>query len=127
MAGDWILIVDDNPTNLKLARILLMGDGYQVRTANDAEEEFVRRFRDKEVPGEVEERTVASQTWKLPRLLVETTLAPSIAEARRLIEQGGVRVDGVRRSNANDEIELSRERPLHIQIGKRRFLRVRGE
>ena len=38
MAGEPLLIVDDNPTNLKLARVLLAGEGYQVRTAGDAEE-----------------------------------------------------------------------------------------
>lgn len=38
MAGEPILIVDDNPVNLKLARVLLTGEGYQVRTAADAEE-----------------------------------------------------------------------------------------
>lgn len=38
MAGEPILIVDDNPANLKLARVLLTGEGYQVRTASDAEE-----------------------------------------------------------------------------------------
>lgn len=38
MAGEPILIVDDNPANLKLARVLLAGEGYEVRTAADAEE-----------------------------------------------------------------------------------------
>lgn len=38
MAGERILIVDDNAANLKLARILLQGAGYEVRTASDAEE-----------------------------------------------------------------------------------------
>lgn len=38
MSGELILIVDDNPQNLKLARILLCGEGYNVRTAGDAEE-----------------------------------------------------------------------------------------
>jgi len=38
MAGESILIVDDNPTNLKVAQILLTVEGYQVRTATDAEE-----------------------------------------------------------------------------------------
>jgi CheY-like chemotaxis protein len=38
MADEPILIVDDNPTNLKLARILLESEGYQVRAAQDAEE-----------------------------------------------------------------------------------------
>jgi CheY-like chemotaxis protein len=38
MAEQTILIVDDNPVNLKLIRILLTGEGYDVHTANDAEE-----------------------------------------------------------------------------------------
>lgn len=41
MSGEPILIVDDNPANLKLARILLVGEGYDVRTAADAEEALV--------------------------------------------------------------------------------------
>jgi len=38
VAGEPILIVDDNPTNLKLARVVLAGEGYEVRVAVDAEE-----------------------------------------------------------------------------------------
>ncbi|MBL9039004.1 MAG: response regulator, partial [Archangium sp.] len=38
MSDGPILVVDDNPTNLKLARVLLVGEGYRVETANDAEE-----------------------------------------------------------------------------------------
>ena len=38
MAGEPLLIVDDNALNLKLARLLLTGAGYEVRTAVDAEE-----------------------------------------------------------------------------------------
>ena len=38
MPDGQILIVDDNPQNAKLARVLLTGDGYEVRTAGDAQE-----------------------------------------------------------------------------------------
>ncbi len=38
MSGKPILIVDDNPSNLKLLRVLLSGEGYDVRTALSAEE-----------------------------------------------------------------------------------------
>ena len=37
MAGNWVLIVDDHPQNLKLARVVLEGAGFTVRTAIDAE------------------------------------------------------------------------------------------
>jgi two-component system, cell cycle response regulator DivK len=38
MAGESVLIVDDNPQNLKLAKILLVAEGYAVKTAIDAED-----------------------------------------------------------------------------------------
>ncbi len=38
MANEKILIVDDNPANLKLARVLLTIEGYEVQVANDAEQ-----------------------------------------------------------------------------------------
>jgi two-component system cell cycle response regulator DivK len=40
MAGERILIVDDHPINLKLVRIILEEEGYEVRTAEDAESVF---------------------------------------------------------------------------------------
>jgi two-component system cell cycle response regulator DivK len=47
MSGAEILIVDDNPVNLKLAHLLLAGEGHYVRTAADAEEalEVLKVFR----------------------------------------------------------------------------------
>lgn len=47
MAGETILIVDDNAANLKLARVLLTGEGYAVQTAIDAEQalETLKSFR----------------------------------------------------------------------------------
>ena len=65
--------------------------------------------------------------WKLPKLLVELQLAPSMAEARRLIEQGGVSVDGERRTQNDFEVNLSADRSFLIQVGKRRFVRVTGK
>ena len=38
MAGDPVLIVDDNPQNLKLAKVILAAEGYEVKTAIDAED-----------------------------------------------------------------------------------------
>jgi tyrosyl-tRNA synthetase len=116
-----------NPRDFKVALAKRIITDFHSRTdAAAAEEEFVRRFRNKEVPDEIEERAVAPQVWKLPRLLVETGLAPSMAEARRLIEQGGVRIDGERAARHETEVEVGNDRTPLIQVGKRRFLRVRG-
>ncbi|MET0650061.1 MAG: tyrosine--tRNA ligase [Pyrinomonadaceae bacterium] len=116
-----------NPRDLKveLAKRII-ADFHSNEAATAAEEEFNRIFKRKEVPDEIEERAVAPQVWKLPRLLVETGLAPSMAEARRLIEQGGVRIDGERAARHEIEVEVTAERSPLIQVGKRRFLRVRG-
>jgi two-component system cell cycle response regulator len=48
MANETILIVDDNPTNLKLARVILEGEGYDVHTAVDAAEALT--FLERTIP-----------------------------------------------------------------------------
>ena len=47
MSGEAVLIVDDNPQNLKLSRVLLAAEGYDVKTAVDAEDalHILRAFR----------------------------------------------------------------------------------
>jgi tyrosyl-tRNA synthetase len=116
-----------NPRDFKVALARrVISDFHSAADADAAEDEFNRIFKRKEAPDEIEERAVAPQVWKLPRLLVETGLAPSMAEARRLIEQGGVRIDGERAARHEAEVEVGNDRAPLIQVGKRRFLRVRG-
>jgi tyrosyl-tRNA synthetase len=118
---------DRNPRDTKadLAKRIVT-DFYSATEARAAEEQFNSMFRNKQAPQDVEERTVTAEIWKLPRLLVELQLAPSMAEARRLIEQGGVYVDGERATQA--DLDLSQQdRSVLIQVGKRRFVRVRGK
>jgi tyrosyl-tRNA synthetase len=115
---------DANPRDAKVALAkLIIKDFHSQDAANKAEEEFTRRFVQKEIPDEMEEVSLANANWKLVDLLVETNLAPSKAEARRLIEQGGVKLDGEKLSDAKAEIELNAE--TVIQVGKRKFLRVK--
>jgi tyrosyl-tRNA synthetase len=119
---------DRNPRDIKvdLAK-KIVADFYATAEANKAEEDFNAIFRSKQTPDDIEERTLPSGPWKLPRLLVELSLAPSMAEARRLIEQGGVSVAGERRSQTDFEVEVDVNLAILIQVGKRRFVRVKGE
>ena len=96
-----------------------------------AEERFDRVHREYELPEEVAEVELApswatgeDRFW-LPNLLFRTGLASSKAEARRLIEQGGVRLDG--RPITDPETELTAEelRGRVLQVGRRRFVRLR--
>jgi tyrosyl-tRNA synthetase len=119
-----------NPRDLKadLAKRII-ADFHSPTAANEAEEEFVRRFRNKEAPDEVEERTLPANSagWDLVQLLITVGLAESKAEARRLIQQGGVSVDGERQSSANAQVSGDAGATRLVKVGKRRFVRVRFE
>ena len=116
-----------NPRDLKaqLARRLVT-EFHSVEAAARAEEEFNRIFRERRLPSiiPVAEITLGTPTIELARLLVLTGLAPSIREARRLIEQGGVSVDTVRCSDPRALVSFHDCRERLLQVGKRRFLRV---
>ena len=104
----------------------IINDFHTAEAAREAEEEFDRIFKRKEAPDEVPTLEVMAGSHPLPKLLVSTGLAPSMAEARRLIEQGGVRVGGARQINSGAVVGIKAGDELLLQVGKRRFLRVRG-
>jgi tyrosyl-tRNA synthetase len=83
-----------------------------------AEADFDRRFRQREVPSEIEEREV--HISNVESALVNLALARSRHEARRLIDQGGVRVDG---EKVSSDYELRDGQVL--SVGKRKFVRIR--
>jgi tyrosyl-tRNA synthetase len=117
-----------NPRDAKveLAKRII-ADFHSPEEAVNAEEEFNRIFRRKETPDEIETRPLAAGQWKLARLLVETDLAASIAEARRLTEQGGVRIAGERVTDTSANVEVHAGQTILLQVGKRKFLNVCGE
>jgi tyrosyl-tRNA synthetase len=117
-----------NPRDLKvqLAKRIVT-DFYSREAADAAEDDFVRRFRNKETPDEVEERTLPSNQpkgWDLTQLLVTLGMAESKAEARRLVQQGGVSLDGEKQAIASSLTISQPGMTLLIKVGKRRFVRV---
>jgi tyrosyl-tRNA synthetase len=62
--------------------------------------------------------------WIVP-LLVQANLAASSSAARRFIEQGAVRIDGIRISDVNARITINE--PHLLQVGKRHYARIRPE
>jgi tyrosyl-tRNA synthetase len=84
-----------------------------------AEADFDRKFRQHELPESMPERRI-SKPQDLVETLVEVEFAKSRAEARRLIDQGGVRIDG---EKASADAELHDGDVL--QVGKRSFVRIR--
>jgi len=117
----------ENPRNAKvnLAKLIIR-DFHSKKDAESAEDEFNRRFVKKEAPEEVEERTIAIGSYRLAELLVDTGLAASKGEAKRLIEQGGVRVNGEKATAASSELSIANGDSVVLQAGKLRFLRITG-
>jgi tyrosyl-tRNA synthetase len=118
----------ENPRNAKvrLAKSIIR-DFHSQADADDAEDEFNRRFVKKEVPDEVGEMSITAGSYKLADILVQTSLVASKAEAKRLIEQGGVRVNSEKASVSSAELSLAKGESVILQAGKLRFLRVNAE
>jgi tyrosyl-tRNA synthetase len=118
-----------NPRDLKrkLARtVVSMYHGAE--EAARAEEEFDRIFAEKGLPDEIPEPPIAvkgqeslDSVW-IVALIVGAGLAGSNSQARRLIAQGGIRLDGTVVEDVDYTVSL--DRPRLLQAGKRRFVRV---
>ena len=105
----------------------LVTDFHSAAAAAEAEAEFERIFAAGGVPDEIDERALPAgeRAGWLPRVLVTLGAAASNGEAKRLLRGGGVYVDGERVQDENHE--LSPPGPYLLQVGKRRFFRVRFE
>lgn len=93
--------------------------------ARKAAENFQRVFRDRQAPTEAPVVKLGRGPGKkLTGLLVELGLAPSKAEAERLIKHKGVEIDGVTVEDFRKEMDLSRPGEYLIRAGKKKFLRL---
>jgi tyrosyl-tRNA synthetase len=112
---------DPLEAKLALARFIV-ARSWGEEAAREAEQHFTRVVREGQAPDEVPEAPLpAADPVHLPALLVETLGLGSTSEARRLISQGAVRVDG----DVVSEVDVPRERLAGalVQAGKRRFVR----
>ena len=106
----------------------IIKDFHSPAAANEAEAEFNRRFREHQAPTDIETRSVsAAGKIKLVDLLVQTGLAPSKAEVRRLIQQGGVRLNNERIGDVAAEIDTAATKEALLQVGRLKFLKVTFE
>jgi tyrosyl-tRNA synthetase len=115
-----------NPRDLKrqLARTLV-ALYHTEEAARMAEEEFDRIFVKRDLPDEIPEYVLPQPAGNIAiiKLLTETKLVASNGEARRMIEQGGVTIDGQKVADYNAEVEIAES--VIVKVGKRRFLKVK--
>jgi tyrosyl-tRNA synthetase len=91
--------------------------------AKQAEEEFDRIFIKKEVPDEVEKFKIddINSEFNILDLILKVNFAPSRGEARRLVIQGGVSINGEKVTDANLKTLLSDG--MILKVGKRKFIK----
>jgi tyrosyl-tRNA synthetase len=119
-----------HPKELKMALARrVVGDFHGAPAATQAEAEFLKIFSEGHEPTEVEEfvRPLAPDGAWLPKLLAELGLVKSNSEAVRLIQQGGVTVDGTRVDSKDHRLASASPASYLLKVGKRRFARVRFE
>lgn len=112
----------ENPRNVKmnLAREIV-STFYTPAAAQSAETAFINQFQDKQIPTEMDHLKIDLKGISVvDEVLVKAKLAPSRSQARRLREQGGVRVNGQR---LEAESYMFKTGDV-LQVGKRRFVRL---
>ncbi len=114
-----------NPRNLKrkLAKTLVKMY-HNEEAAVQAEEEFDKIFIKKEVPDDLPEIKIEHEISEIGilDLIVKVNFAPSKGEARRLVMQGGVTLDGEKIEDISSIIKLKEESIL--KVGKRKFIKI---
>ncbi|RMG31480.1 MAG: tyrosine--tRNA ligase [Gammaproteobacteria bacterium] len=115
-----------NPRDVKfeLARELV-ARFHGERAAQQAQEAFIARFRDKRLPDEIPEVHVAAGAGgrlRIANVLRDAGLVSSTSEGMRMVKQGAVRIDGERIEDPT--LELAAGETRVVQVGKRRFARV---
>lgn len=120
---DWNALKAQHPREAKeaIARAIVQDLHGNADAAERAAAAFKKVFTNKEIPADVPVFQTFRGSHALVDLLVASSMAPSKNEARRLVTQGAVEVEG-RRAAEKETVDL--QAPLLIQVGKRRFVRV---
>ncbi len=94
------------------------------KEAQRAQDEFEQIFENKELPTEIEEVEMEEGEYNTQELLVKLSLAKSKSEAKRLIEQGGVKVITNNKLEVIKTDTIKTEKGTVIQVGKRNFKKI---
>ncbi len=98
---------------------------YDESAADAAEAHFDKLFKSHDIPDEIEDFALSGEEIHLPALLADA-FGLSRSEARRLLEQGGVSLDGEVVGNVALDIPATELEGRVLKVGKRRFKRLRA-
>ena len=114
--------INPRDVKMKLAREIV-SFFYGETEAEKAQENFIRVFRERKPPREMQEITVNVSKKSIVDLLFESKIVSSKSEAKRLITQGGVRINGEKIIDPFAELEI--KNGMVLQVGKRRFFKIK--
>ncbi|AIY43668.1 Tyrosyl-tRNA synthetase [Collimonas arenae] len=110
-----------NPRDVKVALAQeIVARFHNRQSADDALSDFNNRAKGG-IPDDIPELTLSGAPLGIGQLLKQTNLCPSTSEALRMVEQGGVRIDGAVVSDKGLKVDAA---TFVIQVGKRKFARV---
>jgi tyrosyl-tRNA synthetase len=110
-----------NPRDIKVLLAQEIVERFHSRqAAEDALADFDHRARGG-IPDEIPEVTISGAPLGIGQLLKQANLCPSSSEALRMVEQGGVRMDGVTVTDKGLKVDAG---SFVLQVGKRKFARV---
>lgn len=113
----------ENPRNLKMELAETFVEMYHdVKAAKDACAEFEAVFSRRELPDEMPDVNVTMDEIWIVKLIKDAGFASSNAEARRLVSQGGVSIDGEKLTEPGADITI-RDGSV-LKVGKRRFAKI---
>jgi len=113
-----------NPRNAKLRLAKEIVSFYHgEKAAEKAEKEFNKIFREKKTPTKIKKFYVQTAEISIINALLLTKLALSKSEARRLIIQGGVKIDQKKITSVEAVVKLPAQGVI-LQVGKRKFIRI---
>ena len=113
-----------NPRDIKrrLARTFI-AMYHSEEDAIKAEEEFDKVFIKKEVPDDIPELKLNDKELSILDMILKVKFAPSKGEAKRLVSQGGVSINGEKVADINSIIQI--ENGMILKVGKRKFIKIK--
>lgn len=112
-----------NPRDIKRALARKLVEMYHSKEAAiKAEQDFDNVFINKGIPEDIPEYSTETNSKTIIDLIIDVKFAPSKGEARRLIQQGGVSIDGEKITELYQEIIFDSEKVL--KVGKRKFIKL---
>ncbi len=122
-----VLELKKGKTNPKTIKALLAREVVSIyhgkKAAQKAEKEFEAIFKDKKEPADILEMKIKEGKENILDLLVKTKLVSSKTEAKRLILQKGVKINGQIEKDWKKNIEVKKNQT--IQVGKRKFIKIK--